>query len=131
MLPALGYGVSGDGFRCCRWVEVDGVWLILSLILGFVQWLSVGCGVGHSGSGGFFGRFRWCWGVGFFLIFNFYFYIAPNIVKYLPEHFLKCNQTLKKKKKKTFSRRSFTSENNLHWKIFNNEQKEPKYAIAE
>jgi hypothetical protein len=64
--------------------------------------------------------------VGFFLFFNFYFYIAPNIVKYLPEHFLKCNQTLKKKKKKkkkTFSMRSFTSENNLHWKIFNNETK--------
>ena len=38
---------------------------------------------------------------------------------------------IEKKKKKTFSRRSFTSENNLHWKIFNNEQKEPKYAIAE
>jgi hypothetical protein len=27
-------------------VEVDGVWLILSLLMGLVQWVSVGCGVG-------------------------------------------------------------------------------------
>ncbi len=42
LLSVLGYGVAGDGFRCCRCLEVDGVWLILSLIFGFVQWVSVG-----------------------------------------------------------------------------------------
>jgi hypothetical protein len=74
LLPILGYVVVGDGIRCCQWVEVDGVWLILSLNLGFVQWVSmccrvgflvdsgggfdlrwveVGCGVGRGGGGGF------------------------------------------------------------------------------
>ncbi len=46
MLSVLDYGTFGDGFRRCWWVEIDGIWLILSLILGFVQWVSVGCGVG-------------------------------------------------------------------------------------
>jgi hypothetical protein len=72
LLPVLGYGVSGDGFRCCRWVEVDGVWLILSLILGFVQWLSVGCGVGRSGSGGFLVDSG---GVGVWVFFYFLIFI--------------------------------------------------------
>jgi hypothetical protein len=49
LLPVLGYGVSGDGFRCCWWFEVDGVWLIFA----FVRW---GCGVGFRvGFGGFRG----------------------------------------------------------------------------
>ena len=43
-MSVLGYGVAGDGFRCCRCLEVDGVWLILSLIFRFVQWVLVGFG---------------------------------------------------------------------------------------
>ena len=98
----MGYGVSGDGFQCCRWFEVDGVWLILSLIFGFVRWVSmgfkvgfgsisvgvwlaVGCKVAH---GGFvewlavvvstIGRIRQFWMWVFFCFFVFLFYVAPN-----------------------------------------------------
>ena len=99
----LGYGFAGDGFHCCRWVEIDGIWLIWSLIHGFVQWVSVGfglisvgvwltvgCGVGHDGFGwlavviSIFGGFRWVLGVGFFFVL---FYVAPNNVEYFSEHF--------------------------------------------
>ena len=44
----MGLIVAGDGFNCCRWVEIDGIWLIWSLIFGFVQWVSVGCRVGFG-----------------------------------------------------------------------------------
>ena len=37
VFPVMGFGVAG-GF------EVDGIWLILSLIFGFVRWVSVGFG---------------------------------------------------------------------------------------
>jgi hypothetical protein len=98
-LPVLGYGVFGDGFQCCRWFEVDGVWLILSLIFGFVRWVSMGFGVGFRSflvglwfavgcrvaHGGLRGGSRWWFpflvdsggfGVGFF--FFFFFFFTPN-----------------------------------------------------
>ena len=94
----MGLIVAGDGFNCCRWVEIDGIWLIWILIYGFVQWVSVGCGVGFGlisvgvwltvgcgvGHGGFgwlavvisiFGGFRWFW-VWVFIVALFY--VAPN-----------------------------------------------------
>ncbi len=81
IIAGFRYGVSGDGFWCCRWFEVDGVWLILSLIFGFVRWVSVGfgsisvgvwlvvgCRVAHGGFMGWlamvvpiFDRFWWFW----------------------------------------------------------------------
>ena len=86
----MGYGVSGDGFRCCWWFEVDGVWLILSLIFGFVRWVSMGFGVGFRsfsvgvwfavgcrvahGGGFHFWSIPVVLGVVFFFFFNF----APN-----------------------------------------------------
>jgi hypothetical protein len=113
LLPGLGYGFAGDGFNCCRWVEIDEIWLIWSLIFGFVQRVSVGCGVGFGlilvgglARGGLrghlwwvagwvwvvgtwqwwflFGGFRWVLGVGFFFVL---FYVAPNNVEYFSEHF--------------------------------------------
>ena len=48
LLSILCYGFAGDGFNCCRWVEIDGIWLFWSLIFGFVQRVSVGCGVGFG-----------------------------------------------------------------------------------
>jgi hypothetical protein len=113
LLPVLGYGFAGDGFNCCRWVEIDEIWLIWSLIFGFVQRVSVGCGVGFGlilvgglARGGLrghlwwvagwvwvvgtwqwwflFGGFRWVLGVGFFFVL---FYVAPNNVEYFSEHF--------------------------------------------
>ena len=114
MLPVLGYGFAGDGFNCCRWVEIDGIWLIWSLIFGFVQWVSVGCGVGFGlisvgvwlavgcgvacgglwggfgwlalGSGGsLFGGFQWFW-VWVFSLFCFTLLQTHN-VEYFSEHF--------------------------------------------
>ena len=38
-----------SGFWYCWWVKVNGVWLILCLVLGFVQWALVGCRVDHNG----------------------------------------------------------------------------------
>ena len=65
-MPVFGYGVSSDGFQCCQWFEVDGVWLILSLIFGFVQWVSMGFEVGFGSisvgglaHGGLQGGSRW------------------------------------------------------------------------
>jgi hypothetical protein len=70
LLPVLGYGVSGDGFRCCRWFEVDGVWLILSLIFWScavgIGGLRSGFWVNFSGGlarGGLRGGSRWVCGV--------------------------------------------------------------------
>ncbi len=51
----MGYGFVGDGFNCCRWVEIDGIWLIWSLIFGFVQW-------SRWVAGWVLGRFQWGFG---------------------------------------------------------------------
>ena len=48
MLPVLGYDFASDGFNCCRWVEIDEIWLIWSLIFSFMERVSVGCGVGFG-----------------------------------------------------------------------------------
>jgi hypothetical protein len=51
----------------------------------------VGCGVACRGGGGFFVHSG---GVGVCFIFRFY--VESNTVKYFPEHFSKCKQTLEK-----------------------------------
>jgi hypothetical protein len=116
LLSVLGYGFAGDGFNCCRWVEIDGIWLIWSLIFGCVQWVLVGCGVGfrlisvgvwlavgcgvaRGGlRGGFQGGFGWLavvvpifggfqwFWVWFFLLFCFTLLQTHN-VEYFPKHF--------------------------------------------
>ena len=116
MLSVFGYGFAGDGFNCCRWVEIDGIWLFWSLIFGFVQRVSVGCGVGFGlisvgvwlavgcgvacgglrggfgwlalGSGGsLFGGFRWFW----VLVFSLFCFtlLQTHNVEYFSEHFPK------------------------------------------
>jgi hypothetical protein len=122
LLSVLGYGVAGDGFRCCRCLEVDGVWLILSLIFGFVQWVSVGfgsisvgvwlavgcrlargglrggswwvCRVAHGG-GSHFWSIPVVLGVGFFLLFCFKLLQTHN-VNYFLEHFPRMQTNTKK-----------------------------------
>ena len=125
LLPVLGYGVSGDGFRCCWWFEVDGVWLILSLIFAFVRWVSTDFGVGFGSisvgglaHGGLRGGSRWWFPVlvdsgglrcGFVLFFCFMLLQTHN-VKYLLDHFPKCKQTLEKQ---SFFLKSFAFANIL------------------
>ena len=54
-------------------------------------------------------------GVCFTCVFFFSFYVAPNIVKYFWDYFLKGKQTLKKQ---SFSLRSFSFANILRWRMF-------------
>ena len=97
-----------------------------------LRWIAVGCGgfdwVGCGGSDwvGFamglwvFLRWfavdlRWIAVMGlhlqwFLFFFFFSFYVAPNIVKYFRDHFLKCKQTLKKQ---SFSLKLFSFTNIL------------------
>jgi hypothetical protein len=42
-------GLSVMGLGVANGAKIDGVWLILCLVLGFVQWVLVGCGMGHGG----------------------------------------------------------------------------------
>ena len=120
-LKLMGFGWFWAGFLVlCSGSQWLAGWAFGRFWWGFdLWWVRVGCG-------GFVGwvvvvvvgfwSIPMVLGCGFY--FYFYFYITPNIVKYLPEHFPKCNQILKKKEEKN-SMRSFTFENNLHWKIFN------------
>jgi hypothetical protein len=131
----MGYGFVGDGFNCCRWVEIDGIWLIWSLIFGFVQWsrwvafwVDFGGGLARDGLRG---GSRWVWvarsggshfwwipmvlGVGFLLLFCFTL-LQTHSVEYFPEHFPRMQTNTEKKN--LFSLKSFAFENILQCKMF-------------
>jgi hypothetical protein len=98
----MGLIVAGFGLWFCRWVKIDGIWLIWSLIFGFVQWVSVGCGIGFGlilvgvllvmgfevARGGLRGGFRWLvvvvpifggfWWFWVWVFFFVLFYVTSN-----------------------------------------------------
>jgi hypothetical protein len=137
-LLVLGYGVSGDGFQCCRWFEVDGVWLILSLIFGFVQWISMSFGVGFRlflvgvwlavgcrvAYGGLRDGSRWWFPFlinsgGFGCVFFFFFLtlLQTHNIKYLLDHFPRMQTNTGKTiifPKIIYIYKHFTVKNNLH-----------------
>ena len=144
LLPVLGYGVSGDGFRCCRWFwswwdlvdfEFD-FWFCAVGLSGF--WVDFGgglaCGRLQGGSRwvagwltvGLWGGSRWWFpflvdsggfGCGYFLFFCFLLLQTHNI-KYLSEHFPRMQTNTENQ---SFFLKSFTFTNILHCKIFFNE----------
>ena len=71
-----------------------GLWVFLRWFVVDLRWIAV---VGL--------HLQW-----FLLFFFFSFYVAPNIVKYFRDHFLKCKQTLKKQ---SFSLKLFSFTNIL------------------
>ena len=108
----MGLIVAGSRLWFCRWVEIDEIWLIWSLIFGFVQQVSVGCEVGFGlisvgvwlavgcgwlvvGCGVGLGGWQWWFpflvdsggfGCGFFFLFCFTLLQTHN-VEYFSEHF--------------------------------------------
>jgi hypothetical protein len=76
-----------------------GLWVFLRWFAVDLRWIAVWVCI--------------CNGFCFFSFFSFY--VAPNIVKYFRDYFLKCKQTLKKQ---SFSLKSFSFTNILRWRMF-------------